>query len=91
MKYIVYVANSADSLTKIINEAISLGWKPIGGVSCSQSFETYENHRKGGTDYQTEYTFAQAMVFDSSNTNLSGGCSEPSRSKDLLGENGERK
>ena len=64
MKYEIYVIGTAEGLADKINEALAAGWKLHGGVSVAQSFETHENQRKGYTETDTDYTFAQAMTHE---------------------------
>lgn len=61
-KYKLLVSSSHERLELLVNEQIDAGWMPLGGVAVAQSFEAIENERKGYTEYNTDTTFAQAMV-----------------------------
>lgn len=37
IKYLVVEGNSVEDITKKVLEMIDIGWKPLGGVSCSLS------------------------------------------------------
>ena len=69
MKYKIIVSGCAETLEMQVNEAIANGWKLFGGISVAQSFQSYENSRKGYTEHDTEYTFAQAMTLESDSAN----------------------
>lgn len=63
MKYKIVFSEDRDQLEDKVNMAISEGWKPIGGVSVSQS----ECHWVDCTGYSQNnfcMTFAQAMTLE---------------------------
>ena len=62
MQYVILGAEDAKVLDELVNKAIADGWEPQGGVACSGVFQTWENSRKGYTESETSYTWAQAMV-----------------------------
>ncbi len=64
MKYRVVCNSDIERLEAEVNKAISEGWKPTGGVSCSESFASWENSRKGYTESDTNHTFVQAMIHE---------------------------
>lgn len=69
MKYTILASGCHQTLEMQVNEAIGEGWTPLGGISVAQSFQSYENQRKGGFEHNTEYTYAQAMTRDESGGN----------------------
>lgn len=62
MQYVIVGAEDAKVLDQLVNNAIADGWEPQGGVACCAVFQTWENSRKGHTESETMYTWAQAMV-----------------------------
>lgn len=62
MQYVILGAEDAKVLDELVNNAIADGWEPQGGVTCSGVFQSWENERKGYTESETNYTWAQAMV-----------------------------
>lgn len=59
--YKVIHCSSSEELERQINSLIQAGAELIGGVSISSHFESYENERKGYTESNSEYVFAQAV------------------------------
>jgi hypothetical protein len=62
MKYTIVGCEDPKILEKLVNDAIADGWEPLGGVAVASCFKTWENSRKGYTESETDYTWAQAMV-----------------------------
>jgi hypothetical protein len=62
MKYVILGAEEAEALDKLVNDAIADGWEPLGGVAVATCFKSWENSRKGYSESQTDYTWAQAMI-----------------------------
>ena len=67
MKYKILTSDTSSLLEQEVNNFLQDGWKLQGGISVSQSFETYENSRKGYTESDTDYTFVQAIIKDENN------------------------
>lgn len=61
-KYKVLAASTAEELEAIVNEHLATGAELVGGVSVSSHYESWENGRKGYTESNTEYTYAQAVM-----------------------------
>ncbi len=59
MKYLVVEGDSVKDITKKVSAMIKLGWKPLGGASCSLS-ETDENQY---------FVVTQALVMDEESNN----------------------
>jgi len=62
MEYKILQAEYAEKLSIKVNEAISNGWKPQGGVIYFQDTETWTNERKGYQESNTDSSFFQAMI-----------------------------
>ena len=54
MKYLVIEGDSVEDITKKVLEMIKLGWKPLGGASCSLS----------ETDESQYFVVTQALIMD---------------------------
>lgn len=59
--YKVIHCSNSEELEIEINKLIQEGADLVGGVSISSHFESYENERKGYTESNSEYVFAQAV------------------------------
>lgn len=57
-RYTIMTGAGAEELAYAVNEAIASGWLPQGGVTVTH--RTYEI--AGQNYYETEWTWAQAMV-----------------------------
>lgn len=62
MDYQVVVSDEATKLADAVRELILQGWKPQGGIAVTGWVESWEDHRKGGTNSDTTVLYAQAMV-----------------------------
>ena len=60
--YEVLESDSAVGLSEMVNKHIGEGWSPMGGVAVAVLHKAWENERKGYTESETIYTFAQAMI-----------------------------
>lgn len=49
-------------LEKTVNALIKEGWIPLGGVSVSVLYRTWEDERKGYQESAAEWIYAQAMM-----------------------------
>jgi hypothetical protein len=61
IKYDVLVANTGIELAEQVTARILEGWTPQGGVSVT--VWQYEWEGRKGTEQETDYTYAQAMIF----------------------------
>ena len=62
MLYEILGAEDIKALEAVVRTAIADGWEPLGGVSVSSHYASWENGRKGYTESETTYIFVQAMV-----------------------------
>ena len=62
MKYQVVIATNPREFEELVTGQLAAGWICQGGVSVCAVFETQENTRKGYTEHNTDYTYAQAMI-----------------------------
>ena len=61
--YKVVEAETPDELQEMVTTFIvKAGWEPAGGVSVCAVHAQWENERKGYTECDTTYTYAQALV-----------------------------
>lgn len=61
-QYKVLSASTPETLEAIVNEHLEAGAELVGGVAVSSRYESWENERKGYTESNTEYTYAQAVL-----------------------------
>lgn len=61
-EYVVFEFGSSEALQEAVNAALSDGFTPVGGVSVTAVFESYENERKGYAETNTDYIYVQAAV-----------------------------
>lgn len=62
MEYKFISEESGMKLEEVVNELMTSGWMPCGGVSVSVLHRTWENERKGYEESATEWVYAQAMT-----------------------------
>ena len=62
MEYKFVSEERGSTLEETVNNLIADGWKPLGGVSVCAVHHTIENERKGYTEHETEWVYAQAMT-----------------------------
>ena len=62
MTYAILEAGTAYKLCELVAADLAAGWKPQGGVAVCGVFRTWENARKGYTETETDWLYAQAMV-----------------------------
>ena len=63
MEYKLITAEDSESLAKEVNVYIDKGFFPLGGVSVSQTHESWENERNGDEGVYYFTILAQAMAF----------------------------
>ena len=56
-KYIIVECDSAKELQELVNDKISSGYEPVGGVCC-----VIEDYGDGDFDYRRIYLYMQSMV-----------------------------
>lgn len=62
MKYEIISRDDQAKLAEAVNEYLAAGWELQGGVSVASHFASWENSRKGYTESEHFYIFAQALV-----------------------------
>lgn len=62
MWYEILGADDLKNLEVEVQKAIDDGWEPLGGVSVTSHYASWENERKGYTESETVYTYLQAMI-----------------------------
>ena len=62
IEYCVASADDSTGLEVAVNKLVAEGWQPLGGVAVSSFFSSWGNERKGYTESESCYTFAQAMT-----------------------------
>ena len=62
MEYKFVSESRGEVLELSVNNLIALGWAPLGGVSVCVVHSAIENERKGHTEHETEWCYAQAMT-----------------------------
>lgn len=62
MEYKFVSENAGHKLEDVVNSLIGEGWIPLGGISVSGVFSSWENVRKSYPESETEWVYAQAMT-----------------------------
>lgn len=62
--YRILSAETPAELAAMVTEQLNDGWVLAGGVAVCAVFRSWENERKGYTESETDYTYAQAMTHD---------------------------
>ena len=62
MEYKFVSRENGEELEEAVNESIQHGWVPIGGVSVCAVPTIIEHERKGYTEHEIEWVYAQAMT-----------------------------
>lgn len=62
LQYEILEADEIQKLEIEVHKAIADGWEPLGGVSVSSHYASWENSRKGYTESEDRYSYVQAMV-----------------------------
>ena len=62
MEYKLVSESHGHTLEESVNTLIRTGWVPLGGVAVAVMHSAIENDRKGCTEHETDWVYAQAMT-----------------------------
>lgn len=63
MEYKLVTGETAEELEQAVNALCEKGWEPFGGVAVAMCFKQLEVERKGYTDNEVVYQYAQALTY----------------------------